>query len=247
MNQKLAKLPIKLLTIATPILLIVSLCSSVRADYQVMSAIIYGNINKSMNDRNIQNRNSDNDDSDRTPPVRIGKKNQTNRWSASKTTFTPDPQITSQLRNSFIGGMSSPLGKKYISFLLTPENGQKIFKSFHPEVGLKLNDMADVFTLASLNAFMTIEDRKTVSTKQVQGVREKFRKIFANNSLDSATIQRTTQGVMYWTMLMIADLSQSGSEGRTMSDIKTDASKMMTTIGLNPEKYTLGDSGFVKK
>ncbi len=249
MNQKTTKLLIKLLNIATPILLISNSCLPAKADYEVMSSIIYGDINKSMNERNIENNDSSDNDSDSTATVVKKKKQQTNNWSASKTTFNPDPEITRELKNSWINHMDTPLGKKYISFMLTPENVKNVYGSFHQEERINFNDIADVFTLASLRAFMTIENRKSVSTEQVRGVRTRFRNIFANHSLDRNAMQRTTQGVLYWTMLrdLGITISEKNNDNSSIARHKAEAGSMMTTMGLNPQKYTLGDRGFVEK
>ncbi len=213
-----------------------------------MSAIIYGNINKAMSDRNIRTRNAANESSS-SDDSGGGKKKPTRDWSESKTTFSTDPLITQQLRDEFINQMPTPIGKKYVSFMLTPENLAKVYKDFHREARLDFNDIADAFTLASLRAAMIVEGRSSVSAEQVKGVRATFRNVFSQRSLDRAEMQRTSQGVLYWTMLRDLGLetAQKNNDFTVIARSKAEASTMMTAMGLGAQTHKLGIGGFERK
>jgi hypothetical protein len=246
---------IRLLSITAPILLFSSFCSSARADMgaiyaqssiDMMTTTVTNYNNKMGVDEYVKRNGGSNRTSTRT------SKNQRPNGSklATGTTFSSDPNISRQIQNNFISKMDDPRGKKFLTFLLTPNNAKKIFRSFHPEEQLNFNDMVDVFTIASLYSFMTIEDKQNVSKEQIRSTRQRFRELFAGRSIDSATLQRSSESLLYLTML-IAFSQLKAQESNTnvtgMAKIKVNASELMTGIGLNPAKYTLSSRGFVLK
>ncbi len=178
-----------------------------------------------------------------------GKQNQPLKkpWTAEKTSFAPDPKLTEKLQADFIGPMENEKAKKVMSLLLTEKTALRVYKDFHPEVKLSFQDIADTFTVASLSAFMTIEDRKNVTTEQVNGVREKFRSRFANHSMKKSEIQTTTQQMMYWLLLKVYSESKAEGDPKALAAVKADSSSIMESIGYSPKKYTLGSNGFVAK
>jgi hypothetical protein len=242
------KQPIKYLAVATPILLVTGLCLSARADMgaiyaqdsiNMMTTTVTNYNNKmGVDDYVRRNRNSN----------RTSTRSSTNqRTDSSKpatgTTFDSDPNISKQVQNSFISKVDNPTGKKFLTGLLTPEMGKKMFKS------INTNDMTDVFTIASLFSFSSIEGTK-INGQQIRSTRQRFRKVFAERSIGNATMQRNSESMMYWTMLLMYSeikAEENGADVRAMAKVRANASAMMTSIGLSPEKYTLGDRGFVEK
>jgi hypothetical protein len=178
-----------------------------------------------------------------------GKQNQSVKkpWTAEKTNFSPDPKLTEKLQKDFIGPMDNEKARNVMALLLTEKTALRVYKDFHPEVKLSFQDIADTFTVASLSAFMTIEDRKNVTTEQVNGVREKFRSRFANHSMKKSEVQTTTQQMMYWLLLKVYSESKAEGDPKALAKVKADASSIMESIGFSPKKYTLGSNGFVAK
>jgi hypothetical protein len=168
-------------------------------------------------------------------------------WVPAKTSFIADPALTEKLQNKYIGSIENPKAKKFMSLFLTEKAAVRAYKDFHPEVSLSFNDMADTFTIAALSAFMRIEDRENVTTAQVTGVRDKFRNMFANNTFKKAELQNTTQEMMYWILIQAYSESKAENDPVALASLKDDASSMMKSIGLNPNKFTLGSNGFVLK
>jgi hypothetical protein len=244
---------VKLILTLTPILLVSNFCSSAKADFgmtyaqnsiDMMTTVVNNRNNEMMVEQNNRSRRSN------TDSTLSGGNNKQDSSSKGKTTFDSDPNITKEVQNSFVRKMDDPLGKKFLTFLLTPKNAKKIFRDFHPEERFQFNDIVDVFTIASLYSFMTIEDKENVNKQQIQSTRQRFRQFFSKRSLDNSTLQRSSEGLLYWTMLIAFNQSQSkGNSGDTQSTtkVKSRASELMTTLGLNPEKYTLGSRGFVAK
>lgn len=246
------KQPIKYLAVATPILLVTGLCLSARADMgaiyaqdsiNMMSTIVTNRNNEMMLERSQQTRR----DSERTSTPsrnRGGNERRVNGSRvATKTTFTSDPNISKQVQNSFISKIDNPRGKKFLTGLLTPENAKQIFGS------INTNDIADVFTVASLYSFSLIEGN-SINGQQIRSTRNRFRKMFTERSIDSTTMQSSSESMMYWTMLLMRSqlkAEKSDTDVQAMAKVRANASAMMTSIGLSPEKYTLGDRGFVEK
>ncbi len=168
-------------------------------------------------------------------------------WSAQKTSFAPDPKLTENLRNDFIGPMENEKAKNVMALLLTEKTAMRVYKDFHPEAKLSFRDIADTFTVASLSAFMTMEDRKNVTAEQVNGVREKFRNRFANHTMKASEVQTITEQMMYWLLLKVYSESKVDGDPKALAKVKLDASNMMESIGFNPKKYTLGSKGFVDR
>ncbi len=183
-----------------------------------------------------------NSDSNSSSPSRRSNQSGT----SSKTSFTPDPEITREVQESFISKANDARGKKFLTLLLTKKNADRIFGEF-----INPNDIADVFTVASLYSFALIEDKGALNKEQIRSTRQRFRKMFAESSTDRATMQRGSETLLYWTMLIAySQLSaQKGdnTDAQALAGVKAKASDMMTQIGLSPQKYTLNDRGFVKK
>jgi hypothetical protein len=244
--------PIKYLAVATPILLVTGLCLSARADMgaiyaqdsiNMMTTTVTNYNNKmGVDDYVRRNRNSN-----RTS-TRSSSTNQRTDSSkpATGTTFNSDPNISKQVQNSFISTVDNPTGKKFLTGLLTPENAKRLFSSTG---NINPNDMTDIFAAASVYSFGLIEG-KTTNTPQLRSTQQRFRKMFAKRSIGNATMQRNSESMMYWTMLLIRsklNAEKSDTDALAMAKVRANASEMMTSIGLSPDKYTLGDRGFVEK
>lgn len=177
------------------------------------------------------------------------KQNQSSKksWVQDKTSFTPDPKLTETLQNNFIGSMENEKARQVMSLLLTEKSAIRVYKDFHPEVKLSFRDLADTLTIASLSAFMTIEDRKNVSTEQVIGVREKFRSRLADHSMKKSEVQTVTQQLMYWLLLKVYSESKAEGDTKALALVKAQAGTMMESIGFSPKQFTLGSAGFVAK
>jgi hypothetical protein len=247
---------IKLLAIATPILLAGSLCSPARADFGMMAAqnainmqntILTNSTNKIMNDRAVSDYRKKYIDSDSTSSTgNSGKKQRDNSSKAATgTTFSSDPAISKQVKDSFLSKVDTPIEKKFLTFFLTPKNAKKIFGI------IDTNDMVDVFSVASLYSFSLIEDKsgKSINKEQMRSTRQRFRKMFAEHSIGNATMQRSSEALMYWTMLIAFSQLKAENNANTeaMDNVKTSAGSVMKGIGLSPQKYTLSDRGFVLK
>jgi hypothetical protein len=168
-------------------------------------------------------------------------------WTAVTTSFSPDSRLTEKLQNDIVGPMENEKARQVMALLLTEKTALRVYKDFHPELKLSFRDIADTFTVASLSALMTVEERKNVTTEQVSGVREKFRSRFANHAMKPAEIQTVTQQMMYWLLLKVYSESRAEGDPKALARVKSDAKNMMESIGFSPSKYTLGSNGFAAK
>jgi hypothetical protein len=258
MNQKSINLPIRLLTITTPAIMMGSFHlpvaagdmssyiqttsnainnSTMMSNQAVYDSMAVTRAKNAARDRNHSNKTSSNSgrDSSQTNNSRIN----------TGTTFIPDPNITRQVQNSFVSKIDDPRGKKFLTLFLTPERAKQIFGQL-----INPNDMVDVFTAASLYSFLLIEDKSGINKEQVRSTKQRFRKHFTARSIDSATMQRSSERLLYWTMLIAYSqlkAEQGNADTPGMGTLKANAAKMMTGIGLNPQQYTLGSRGFVEK
>jgi hypothetical protein len=245
MKTNLPNLLTTVLVSITPITIIGSSCLPVKADgfdsinMQMNFSVI--RLNDNINHRQILDRRQTPSNSSGGRRNGSGNGGRNNSRIVTGTVFVRDPAVTREIQNSLLSNVSDPQAKKFMKLYLTPENAKKIFRSFHPEEGFKFNDIADVFTITSLYSFLVIEDKSSVTSEQIRGTRQRFRKIFTGRSMDNASMQRSSEILMYWAMLIGLNNANGGA-----SD-KANAARVMTSIGLNPREYTLGDRGFVTK
>lgn len=241
---------VKWLTVTTPLVMINCFCSPANADAGMVAAqgainmtstIINNSVNASMNARN---RKDSNDEPDGNSNRRVSASRM-----ATGATFNRDPAITREIQQEFVSKAKTASEKKFMTLYLTPENAENVFGSI-----IKTNSMVDAYALASLLSFALIEDKlgRSLSRESISNTNRLFAKQFITPAplFSYETLQRRTERMLYWSML-IGYYNNSAKKGNAnpeaMAMVKANASKMMTSIGLSPQKYTLSDRGITEK
>lgn len=152
---------------------------------------------------------------------------------ASSTIFKSDPAISRQIQEEFLSKVSDPEAKKVLARVLSPKS---IKETFGP---INTNDLVDIYSAATLFSYVIIESKQGINKDQIRDTRQKFRTALSNISMDNATRQRRGESLLYMTLLLV--------KSPNPASIKPLAIKMATSVGLNPNKFTLGDRGFVSK
>jgi hypothetical protein len=152
---------------------------------------------------------------------------------ASSTIFKSDPAISREVREEFLSKVSDPATKKALAGILSPKSIKETFGL------INTNDLVDIYSAATLFSYVIIEGKQGINKDQIRDTKQKFRTALSNVSMDNATMQRRGESLLYMTLLLVKSPNPAG--------IKPLATKMATSVGLNPNKFTLGDRGFVLK
>jgi hypothetical protein len=226
------------LAIATPILGVTTAYSPVNAQPYSFDSINmqqnFSNINlqTNINNRQILDRvkkpsgSSNSRSGSSTKPTRSAT-------GSSSTIFKSDPAISRQVQDDFLSKVSDPAAKKVLAGLLSPKS---IKETFGP---INTNDLVDIYSAASLFSYVIIEGKQGINKDQIRNTKQTFRTALSNVSMDNATMQRQGESLLYMTLLLVKSPNPAAA--------KPNAVKMVTAIGLNPNKFTLGDRGFVPK
>jgi hypothetical protein len=152
---------------------------------------------------------------------------------ASSTVFKSDPAISREVQEEFLSKVSDPATKKALAGILSPKS---IKETFGP---INTNDLVDIYSAATLFSYVIIEGKQGINKDQIRDTKQKFRTALSNVSMNNATMQRRGESLLYMTLLLV--------KSPNPASIKPLATKMATSVGLNPNKFTLGDRGFVPK
>jgi hypothetical protein len=152
---------------------------------------------------------------------------------ASSTIFKSDPAISREVREEFLSKVSDPATKKALAGILSPKSIKETFGL------INTNDLVDIYSAATLFSYVIIEGKQGINKDQIRDTKQKFRTALSNVSMDNATMQRRGESLLYMTLLLV--------KSPNPASIKPLATKMATSVGLNPNKFTLGDRGFVSK
>jgi hypothetical protein len=190
------------------------------------------NLQTSINNRQILDRvkkpsgSSNSRSSSSSKPIRSAT-------ASSSTIFKSDPAISREIQEEFLSKVSDPEAKKVLARVLSPKS---IKETFGP---INTNDLVDIYSAATLFSYVIIEGKQGINKDQIRDTRQKFRTALANIPMDNATMQRRGESLLYMTLLLV--------KSPNPASIKPLATKMATSVGLNPNKFTLGDRGFVPK
>jgi hypothetical protein len=190
------------------------------------------NLQTSINNRQILDRvkkpsgSSNSRSSSSSKPIRSAT-------ASSSTIFKSDPAISREIQEEFLSKVSDPEAKKVLARVLSPKS---IKETFGP---INTNDLVDIYSAATLFSYVIIEGKQGINKDQIRDTRQKFRTALANIPMDNATMQRRGESLLYMTLLLV--------KSPNPASIKPLATKMATSVGLNPNKFTLGDRGFVSK
>lgn len=178
-------------------------------------------------------------------------------------TYTPDPAVTEQVLQQFIDSlkaMGTATPEQMTQFeeaLRTSVNRdtmQQFIDQLFPNEGLKLENVADVFSIYLIASFVVLNDLTNgTSTEQDMAVRNQVVSAFSSvpeiQQLSDADKQKFSEALILYVIFLANDWQQAqqGIEGYDLNTVKTQARDMMVQVGIDPAQFDFTPQGLIRK